>query len=87
MYKMKRLNNVEFILSLITIAGMAGAFALGFLEKRHAEYADTASSGYKASSGYDAGFDGGAIAMGIIAAVALYGIIWIEVLRFQNRSN
>ena len=76
---MKRINILEIVLILIFIA--SGSGAIGFGQNIH-----HFPSLYGYNIGGDTGFVGGAIALGIVSATALIGIIWIEMARFKNKD-
>lgn len=79
---MKRINILEIALVLIFIASGSGAIALG--QDLHT-YGSSYTS--KFLIGGDSGLIGGAIALGIISATALFGIIWTEIERFKDKQS
>ncbi len=75
---MKRLNTLELFLTIITIGATCGASAFGYLDKMARDYE------VGMSMAMETGYDGGAIAMVLIAAFSILGIVLIEIARFNK---
>ena len=75
---MKRIDLLEFFFIITAIAGISGAVGFG----RLCEYNCTGSSCTIGSTGYN----GGAIAMGLIGAVSLLCVALIEIARFKKET-
>lgn len=82
---MKRTTILQLILTVIFIA--CGLGAIGFGQNIHTFQTTMmitpgSQSGF---SGGETGFNGGAIALGIISAAALISAVWLEIVQMKNK--
>lgn len=73
---------LEIILGFIALLSWYEAYTIGNTSNGYEYYGERASVSTPITSGYD----GGALAMGLITCACIIGIVWLEVNRLKQRK-
>lgn len=81
---MKRLTILELVLAIFALVGMIGSITFGVMDVRLRTYPINEGA---VNITHETGWNGGAIAMGIIGAASLVSIVLIELAKFRKENK